>query len=67
MSEKNLIFIGNTGEKDPEISETLGRKYPSQVKKVWIRNVNNSNQARTNGLEENQWNDGSDENKRIMQ
>ena len=59
--------MGNTGEKDPVISEPLGRKYPSQVKKIWIRNVNNSNQARTNGLEENQWNDGSDENKRIMQ
>ena len=39
MSEKNIIFVGNTGEKDPEIHETLGRKYPSQVKKVWTRNV----------------------------
>jgi hypothetical protein len=29
--------------------------------------VNNSNQARTNGLEENQWNDECDENNRIVQ
>jgi hypothetical protein len=67
---RTFIFVGDSGEKDPEIYKTLVRKYPSQVKEVWIRNVNNSTQARMNGLEENQWqyfNDGSDLKERIMQ
>ena len=66
---RTFIFVGDSGEKDPEIYKNLVRKYPSQIKDVWIRNVNNSTQARMNGLKEIQWkyfSNGSDLKERML-
>lgn len=32
-----FILVGDSGEKDPEVYATLFRKYPDQIKKIYIR------------------------------
>jgi hypothetical protein len=39
LPERNFIFVGDSGEKDPEIYRKLGKKYPAQVKGVFIREL----------------------------
>eukprot|EP00591_Stephanopyxis_turris_P011452 CAMPEP_0195531754 /NCGR_PEP_ID=MMETSP0794_2-20130614/36254_1 /TAXON_ID=515487 /ORGANISM="Stephanopyxis turris, Strain CCMP 815" /LENGTH=340 /DNA_ID=CAMNT_0040663673 /DNA_START=109 /DNA_END=1127 /DNA_ORIENTATION=- len=59
---RKFIFIGDSGEKDPEIYTELFQKYPSQIDKVLIRNVNNATAARMSGIHHDKWqyfNDGT--------
>ena len=36
---RKFILVGDSGEKDPEIYQKICRKYPEQIKGVFIRNV----------------------------
>jgi phosphatidate phosphatase APP1 len=60
---RKFILIGDSGEKDPEIYKELIRKYPDQIERIWIRNVNESGQERMEGVDKGKWryfNDGFD-------
>jgi hypothetical protein len=37
--EREFILVGDSGEQDPEVYAAMLRKYPSQILKVYIRNV----------------------------
>jgi hypothetical protein len=37
--ERQFIFSGDSGEEDPEIYGELARKYPKQVRRIFIRDV----------------------------
>ena len=39
LPERSFIFIGDSGERDPEIYAKLASKYPSQVTRICIRQV----------------------------
>ena len=39
LPARNFIFVGDSGEKDPEIYRKLGKKYPAQVKGIFIREL----------------------------
>jgi hypothetical protein len=36
---RNFIFVGDTGERDPEIYGSLARQYPDRVRLIALRNV----------------------------
>ena len=38
--DRTFICVGDSGEQDPETYGLLARKYPKQVAKIYIRNVN---------------------------
>ena len=60
---RKFIFVGDSGEKDPEVYKELFRKYPSQIEKIWIRNVNNATESRMDGVHPERWqyfNEGAD-------
>jgi phosphatidate phosphatase APP1 len=38
---RHFIFVGDSGEKDPEVYAALGRKYPEKVKLILIRDAGN--------------------------
>jgi hypothetical protein len=65
---RKFIFVGDSGEKDIEVYIELYNKYPKQIHKIWIRNVNNATDDRFCGLldddnSNNIWqyfNDGTD-------
>ena len=40
-AKREFILVGDSGEHDPEVYAALLRKYPKQVRKVYIRNVTN--------------------------
>ncbi len=58
---RSFILIGDSGEKDPEIYGTMARRYPQQIKHIFIRNVqpgqvqNNRLAQAFNKLPRNQW------------
>ncbi|MCA9270735.1 MAG: App1 family protein, partial [Planctomycetales bacterium] len=37
--QRRFVLVGDSGEKDPEIYGDMARKFPSQVKRIFIRNV----------------------------
>lgn len=37
--KRRFILVGDSGEQDPEVYATLARKYPQQIKHIFIRNV----------------------------
>lgn len=37
--DRKFLFIGDSGERDPEVYGALARKYPQQVVGIWIRDV----------------------------
>jgi phosphatidate phosphatase APP1 len=39
LPNRKFILIGDSGEKDPEIYQKIGRKYPNQVRGIFIRNL----------------------------
>lgn len=60
---RKFILIGDSGEKDPEVYKELLSKYPDQIEKIWIRNVNDSTDERMEGIDREMWryfNDGYD-------
>ncbi len=48
----NVMLIGDTGEKDPEVYSYIQKQYPSQVQTVYLQNVSDENltNSRFNGL-----------------
>ena len=42
---RQFILVGDSGEKDPEIYATIAQRYPKQIKRIYIHDINNS-QAR---------------------
>ncbi|KAL3780074.1 hypothetical protein HJC23_007323 [Cyclotella cryptica] len=58
---RKFILIGDSGEKDPEVYKELMRRYPDQIEKIWIRNVNEAGDGRMEGVPREKWrffNDG---------
>ncbi|KAL7542907.1 hypothetical protein ACHAXR_012209 [Thalassiosira sp. AJA248-18] len=53
--QRKFILIGDSGEKDPEVYAELYRRYPDQIDKIWIRNVNNANETRMEGVDPERW------------
>lgn len=47
---RKFLLVGDSGEKDPEIYAELYKKYPTQIQKIYIRNVNNSTDERMKNL-----------------
>jgi phosphatidate phosphatase APP1 len=44
------VLVGDDGEKDPEIYQTVRERYPKRVRAVWIRRVHpDPNRARYAG------------------
>lgn len=39
LPERKFILVGDSGEKDPEIYQKICRKYPEQIKGVFIREI----------------------------
>ena len=39
--ERRFILVGDSGERDPEIYGALARKFPGQVRRIFIRDVTN--------------------------
>ncbi len=37
--QRSFILIGDSGEKDPEVYGIIARRYPQQIKHIFIRNV----------------------------
>jgi hypothetical protein len=37
--KRKFIFVGDSGERDPEIYATLAQKYPQQIARIFIRDV----------------------------
>ena len=61
--KRKFVLIGDSGEKDPEIYKELFMKYPDQIEKIWIRNVNGATEERMEGVDKEKWryfNDGYD-------
>ncbi|KAL7494330.1 hypothetical protein ACHAWT_003070 [Skeletonema menzelii] len=53
--QRKFILIGDSGEKDPEVYIELCRRYPEQIEKIWIRNVNNADASRMDGVDGAKW------------
>eukprot|EP00985_Skeletonema_marinoi_P029408 scaffold27797_cov139-Skeletonema_marinoi.AAC.3 len=53
--QRKFILIGDSGEKDPEVYVELCRRYPEQIEKIWIRNVNDADASRMDGVDEAKW------------
>ena len=53
--QRKFILIGDSGEKDPEVYIELCRRYPDQIEKIWIRNVNDADASRMDGIDEVKW------------
>lgn len=52
---RKFIFVGDSGEKDPEVYTELFQKYPDQIEKIWIRNIDNSSALRMHGVHPERW------------
>jgi phosphatidate phosphatase APP1 len=52
---RKFILIGDSGEKDPEVYKELFAKYPGQIEKIWIRNVNGVGEERMEGVPREKW------------
>ena len=37
--QRQFILVGDSGEKDPEIYGSIARKFPKQVRRIFIRNL----------------------------
>ncbi len=59
--KRQFILVGDSGEHDPEVYSALFRKYPEQIRKIYIRNVSSAaaNDERFStlfaGIDENCW------------
>jgi phosphatidate phosphatase APP1 len=43
--KREFVLVGDSGEKDPEIYGALARKYPDQVRRIFIRDVTGESAA----------------------
>jgi hypothetical protein len=43
--DRQFILVGDSGERDPEIYGTLARKYPDQVRRVFIRELTDADRS----------------------
>jgi len=53
--QRKFILIGDSGEKDCEVYRELNRLFPEQIEKIWIRNVNDANATRMEGVPGDKW------------
>lgn len=57
--KRQFIFVGDSGESDPEMYAGLAEKYPKQVEGIYIRNVSESTAENAKkmlgGLKGNRW------------
>lgn len=53
--KRKFILIGDSGEKDPEVYKELLSKYPDQIERIWIRNVNEATDERMEGVDRGKW------------
>jgi phosphatidate phosphatase APP1 len=37
---RKFVLVGDSGEQDPEVYASIARKYPDQIARIYIRNVN---------------------------
>ena len=61
--QRKFILIGDSGEKTCEVYSELNRRFPGQIEKIWIRNVNDANATRMEGVHPDRWryfSDGQD-------
>ncbi len=42
--QRQFILVGDSGERDPEIYATIAQRYPNQIKRIYIHNINNDAQ-----------------------
>jgi len=42
--QRQFILVGDSGERDPEIYATIAQRYPKQIKRIYIHNINNDDQ-----------------------
>ena len=52
---RKFILVGDSGEKDCEVYAELHRRYPEQIERIWIRNVNGANATRMEGVHPDKW------------
>ncbi|KAL9180931.1 hypothetical protein ACHAXT_009736 [Thalassiosira profunda] len=52
---RKFVLVGDSGEKDPEVYAELYRRYPEQIERIWIRNVNDANATRMEGVDADKW------------
>lgn len=38
---RQFILVGDSGEHDPEIYGVIARRYPNNIRQIWIRNIKN--------------------------
>ena len=48
--KRKFILIGDSGVKDPEVYKELFTRYPDQIEKFWIRDVNRAEDERMKGV-----------------
>ena len=53
--KRTFILIGDSGERDPEVYKELFVRYPDQIEKIWIRNVNGAEDERMKGVPREKW------------
>jgi phosphatidate phosphatase APP1 len=45
LPHRRFVLVGDSGQKDPEIFGELARRYPRQVRRIFIRNLGDSGQT----------------------
>ena len=59
LPRRTFVLVGDSGQHDPEVFGELARRYPRQVRRVFIRDVGRSTTARYreafNGIDRNAW------------
>jgi hypothetical protein len=59
LPQRTFVLVGDSGQHDPEVFGELARRYPRQVRRVFIRDVGRSTTARYreafNGIDRNAW------------
>jgi phosphatidate phosphatase APP1 len=46
LPRRHFVLVGDSGQKDPEVFGDLARRYPGQVRRIFIRDVGHSTPAR---------------------
>jgi phosphatidate phosphatase APP1 len=41
LPRRQVMLVGDSGERDPEIYATLARRHPKQIRRIFIRDVTN--------------------------
>ena len=59
LPQRRFVLVGDSGQHDPEVFGELARRYPRQVRRIFIRDVGRSTAARFSaafaGIDRNSW------------